>query len=178
MGTMVKHNNALISNHFNKNSMKYKLHFNQPAQKLKRKQVRARKSSKSFPMPIKKFAPVIRQSTQLHNYKVRLGRGFTFEEIKAAGLKFNYALAIGIKFDKRRKDRNMETVNKNVERLKEYVANIKVYKNRKEAREDGAKSFKGVIMPVRNEKPKTQYIDIAGIEAFAQKFEAKSLKIG
>merc|ERR1712146_511810 len=157
MGTLrkMKRNNALTSNHFNKNSMKYKLHFNQPAQKLKRKQLRCRKMSRSFPMPINKLLPVIRQPTQLHNYKVRLGRGYTMEEISAAGLKMSYALAIGIKFDKRRKDRNMETFNNNVNRLKEYIASVKVYKNKKEAREDGAKSYRGVIMPVRNEKPKT-----------------------
>merc|ERR1712055_645219 len=153
MGAEMKHNNALISNHFNKNSMKYKVWFKQPAQKLKRKQVRAQKASKSFPMPIKKFAPIIRQSTQLHNYKQRLGRGFTEQEIKGAGLEFKYALAVGIKFDRRRKDRNMETFNQNVQRLQEYMTNIKVYKNRKEAREDDAKSFKGKIMPLKHSKP-------------------------
>ncbi|KRH94129.1 60S Ribosomal protein L13 [Pseudoloma neurophilia] len=166
----MKHNNALTSNHFNKNSMKYKMWFNQPAQKQKRKIIRDKKAKAQFPMPLQKLAPVIRQPTQRHNHKLRLGRGFTEEEIKGAGLEFKYALAIGIKFDKRRKDRNMETFDRNVNRIKEYVAGVKVYKNRKEAREDQATSFKGVIMPVKNEKPRTKFINVSEIESFVKSF--------
>lgn len=166
----MKHNNALVSNHFNKGSMKYKLHFNQPSKKRIRRQLREQKAKKQYPIPLCKLQPVIRQSTQRHNHKIRLGRGFTENEIKEAGIKFKYALAIGIKFDKRRTDRNMETFERNVNRLKEYVANVKTYKNKKEARDDNAQSFKGIIMPVRNEKPKTQFINISEIDNFSQQF--------
>lgn len=163
----MKHNNALISNHFNKGSMKYKLWFNQPIQKQKRKTLRNEKAKKQFPMPLQKLLPVIRQPTQRHNHKIRLGRGFTEEEIKTAGLDFKYALAIGIKFDKRRKDRNTETFNRNVERIKEYVAGVKVYKNKKEAKADNATSYKSIILPVKNEKPKTQFINLNEIANFS-----------
>lgn len=146
--------------------------FNQPAQKRKRRQLREIKAKKQFPMPLEKLAPVIRQPTQRHNHKIRLGRGFTEEEIKKAGLEFKYALAIGIKYDKRRKDRNMETFDRNVNRIKDYVANVKVYKNRREAKADNASSYKGIIFPVKNERPKTQFINISELDRFAQQFTA------
>lgn len=166
----MKHNNALMSNHFNKNAMKYKMWFNQPARALKRRNTRNEKARKQYPIPVKKLLPVVRQPTQRYNHKVRLGRGFTKEEISAAGVELVHAMKVGIKFDKRRKDRNTETFNRNVERIKEYLSHIKIYKTRKDARDDGAVSFKGIIMPVRNEKPVTKFISVGEINEFVENF--------
>lgn len=167
----MKHNNALVSNHFNKGSMKFKMWFNQPAKGLKRRNARREKAKKQYPIPVKKLLPVVRQPTQRYNYKVRLGRGFTEQEIVGAGVELKYAMSIGVKIDKRRKDRNMETYERNVERLKEYLGHVKVYKNAKEAREDNATSFRGTIMPVKNEKPVTKFINVADINSYVEAFE-------
>jgi len=52
--------------------------------------------------------------------KVRLGRGFTLGELKAASVNVNEARGLGITVDYRREDRNRETLNANVQRLKLY----------------------------------------------------------
>ncbi|ELQ74767.1 60S Ribosomal protein L13 [Trachipleistophora hominis] len=167
----MKHNNALVSNHFNKGSMKFKTWFDQPAKRQKRRAARREKAKKRYPIPVKKLLPVVRQPTQRHNYRVRLGRGFTEQEIVGAGIEVRYAMSIGVKVDKRRKDRNTETYERNVERLKEYLKHVKVYKNAKEAREDNAKSFIGTIMPVKNEKPVTKFVNVADINSYVEAFE-------
>lgn len=168
----MKHNNALTSNHYNKGSMKFKMWFNQPAKKMKRRELRCKKAKEQYPTPVQKLMPVVRQPTQRHNYKIRLGRGFTEQEIAASGAEIKFAMSVGVKVDKRRKDRNMETYERNVERLKEYLRNIKVYKNRKEARDENAISFKGIIMPVKNEKPVTKFIGVNDIDSFVETFKA------
>merc|ERR1711978_439149 len=58
------------------------------------------------------------------NLKQRLGRGFTLEELKAVGLKKASAHAIGIAVDHRRRNRSIESLQTNVQRLKEYQANM------------------------------------------------------
>ncbi|VDM73045.1 unnamed protein product [Strongylus vulgaris] len=51
---------------------------------------------------------VVRCPTQRFNRKVRLGRGFTLEELKAVGIGKREARTIGIAVDYRRTNRSLE----------------------------------------------------------------------
>ena len=58
---------------------------------------------------------------------MRLGRGFTVEELKAVDLTVNYARTIGISVDPRRVNKSEEGMQVNVDRLKEYLSKLKVF---------------------------------------------------
>ena len=58
---------------------------------------------------------------------MRLGRGFTLTEIRQAGLTTRFARTVGIAVDHRRKNRNQESLETNVNRLKEFKAKIVLY---------------------------------------------------
>jgi len=57
----------------------------------------------------------------------RHGRGFTLQELKAAGIDARSAHTIGIAVDRRRHNKSVESLNTNVQRLKFYKANLVVY---------------------------------------------------
>merc|ERR1711931_65040 len=52
--------------------------------------------------------PVVSCPTYKYNLKQRAGRGFTLEELKAAGLSKKYAQTIGIAVDHRRRNKSVE----------------------------------------------------------------------
>merc|ERR1711953_306545 len=56
--------------------------------------------------------------------KARQGRGFTLEELKAAGITKKMALTIGISVDHRHKNKSLESLQRNVQRLKEYQSKL------------------------------------------------------
>merc|ERR1712228_585110 len=62
-----------------------------------------------------------------YNTKARIGRGFSLEEIKAAGIGKKYARTIGIAVDVRRRNKSMEAMQQNVQRLKEYKSKLILY---------------------------------------------------
>lgn len=101
---------------------KVKTFFNQPAKKLKRRKTRSAKAKRLGPNPTHLLRPVVRGQTRRYNNKQKLGRGFTLEELKKAGIHgVNYARSLGIVVDRRRKDCNEETLKQNADRLKEYL---------------------------------------------------------
>lgn len=159
----MKHNNELSNNHFRKTAITYKTWFDQPAKKLKRRAERKKKEKRCYPMPLSKLRPIVRCPTIRYNTKERLGRGFTPEECKAAGLEVFYARKIGISVDYRRKNRNMEAFNQNVDRLKTYTSKLTIYENRKEAIKSGAKQIKGKIMPLIKKVPVVEAIKVEEI---------------
>jgi len=59
--------------------------------------------------------------------KVRAGRGFTLEEIRAGGFKVKEAQGLGIAIDHRRKNRTEEGFRENVQRLKSYKARLVIF---------------------------------------------------
>lgn len=61
-----------------------------------------------------------------YNTKLREGKGFTLEEIKAAGIGRHEARSIGIPVDHRRRNRSEEGLKLNVERVKAYKARVVV----------------------------------------------------
>merc|ERR1712107_515995 len=82
-----KRNNIVPNQHFHKDWQNYvKTWFNQPARKIRRRQNRIAKAAKVAPRPLGKLRPVVSCPTYKYNLKQRAGRGFTLEEIKAAGL--------------------------------------------------------------------------------------------
>lgn len=108
--------------------LKVKLGLNQAARKKSRRIKRAAKRATIAPAPIEKLRPVVHCPTQKYSAKVRLGRGFTLEELKAAQIHPQYAQTVGIAIDWRRKNKSEETLAANVKRLEEYKTNLVVLK--------------------------------------------------
>ena len=99
-----KRNNLIPNGHFHKDWQNYvKTWFNQPARKFRRRQNRIAKAARVAPRPLGKLRPVVHCPTYKYNVKVRAGKGFTLEELKAAGLSKKYAQTIGIAVDHRRR---------------------------------------------------------------------------
>jgi len=125
---MVKHNNALVKNHFRKDWEQHiKTWFQQPARKVKRRLRRKEKAAKLFPRPTEHLRPLIRCPTLRYNTKIRLGRGFSLDELKLAKIPPMQAKSIGIAIDWRRKNRSLETQRSNVQRLQLYKSKVVVF---------------------------------------------------
>ena len=132
---MVKHNNQIPNIHCKKKylqssrgPLKVKLSLNQATQKKARRIKRAAKRAAAAPAPVEKLRPVVHCPTQKYSAKVRLGRGFTLEELKAVKLHPSYAQRVGIAIDWRRKNRSEETMTTNIQRLEEYKSKLVILK--------------------------------------------------
>lgn len=124
----MKHNNVLANGHFHKYWQRYiKTWFDQPAKKSARRAARVKKAEKVAPRPLNQLRPVVRCQTIKYNSKVRAGRGFTLDELKAAGINRKEARGVGIAVDHRRKNRSEEAFQANVERLKLYKSKLVVF---------------------------------------------------
>ena len=88
---MAVHLNRVLPNaHFRKRKTWAKLTktwFNQPAKKVARRQARAAKAASVAPRPVAgSLRSVVQCPTFRYNAKARVGRGFTYDELKGAGL--------------------------------------------------------------------------------------------
>lgn len=127
----IKHNQQLPNNHFRKHwQERVRVHFDQPGRKLRRRQARLSKAAAIAPRPVDKLRPVVRCPTIKYNRRVRPGRGFTLEELKAAAIPRKLALTIGIPVDHRRQNRSEEGLALNVQRLKEYKDKLILFPRR------------------------------------------------
>ena len=131
---MVKHNKIIPNQHFHKKwqtSSRGPLHikswFNQPGKKKSRRLKRAAKAAANAPRPADKLRPLVRCQTQQHNAKVRLGRGFSLAELKAAKISPKFAATVGIAVDHRRTNKSQEALDINVQRLTDYKAKLVVF---------------------------------------------------
>jgi len=125
---MVKHNNIIPNQHFHKDWQRHvRTWFNQPAKKVARRAARVAKAKRIAPRPIGKLKPIVRGQTNKYNNKVRAGRGFTLEELKAAKIHKKEARGLGISVDHRRKNRTEEAFTLNVNRLKLYRSKLVVF---------------------------------------------------
>jgi len=150
---MVKHNNALVKNHFRKDWEQHiKTWFQQPARKVKRRLRRKEKAAKLFPRPTEHLRPLIRCPTLRYNTKIRLGRGFSLDELKLAKIPPMQAKSIGIAIDWRRKNRSLETQRSNVQRLQLYKSKVVVFPKRKLVK--AKKPKKGEAKPATAAEPK------------------------
>lgn len=157
-----------MKNHFRKNwQERVRVHFDQAGKKSSRRTARATKASKIAPKPLDLLRPVVRAPTVKYNRKVRAGRGFTFGEVKAAGLTPAYARTIGIAVDHRRQNRNQAIFDVNVQRLKEYQTKIIVFprKGKIEAEQvtSAAASFP-IVQPAADAE--TRAVEDSGESAF------------
>merc|ERR1711924_441705 len=82
--------------------------------------------------------PVVHPPTQRYNMKLRLGRGFTLDELREAKIAPKLARTIGISVDHRRRNRCTESLQENVARPKQYKAKLLVF-----PRGSGKKCVKG-----------------------------------
>jgi large subunit ribosomal protein L13e len=126
---MVKHNNQLHGEHFRKHwQERVRVNFDQPAAKKRRRLARKEKAAKLAPRPAAgALRPVVRGQTVRYNLKVRVGRGFSLAELKAAGVSPKKAATIGISVDHRRTNKSTQSLNANVERLKAYLSKLVVF---------------------------------------------------
>nr|GMD28802.1 60S ribosomal protein L13-1-like [Ipomoea batatas] len=128
----MKHNNVIPSGHFRKHWQNYvRTWFNQPARKTRRRVARQKKAVKIFPRPTAgPLRPIVHGQTLKYNMKVRAGRGFSLEELKAAGIPKKLAPTIGISVDHRRRNSSLEGLQTNVQRLKTYKAKLVIFPRR------------------------------------------------
>merc|ERR1712213_131283 len=83
------------------------------------------KAKKLFPRPAAGLLrPIVHPPTQRYNMKLRLGKGFTLDELREAKIPVKTALTIGIAVDHRRRNRCAESLQANVERLKVYMSKL------------------------------------------------------
>ncbi|URD96426.1 60S ribosomal protein L13 [Musa troglodytarum] len=163
---MVKHNNVVPNGHFKKHWQNYvKTWFNQPARKTRRRIARQKKAVKIFPRPTSgPLRPIVQCQTLKYNMKSRAGRGFTLEELKAAGIPKKLAPTIGIAVDHRRKNRSLEGLQANVQRLKTYKAKLVIFPRRAgdSAPEEltAATQVAGQYMPIVREKPSVELVKV------------------
>ncbi|KAG4304900.1 hypothetical protein PORY_001575 [Pneumocystis oryctolagi] len=140
----IKHNNMLPNQHFRKHwQRRVRTWFDQPGHKHRRRRLRNQKAEMLAPRPVELLRPTVHAPTIKYNRKLRLGRGFTFDELKAAGISRHYALTIGIPVDHRRRNRSLESLQRNVERLQLYKKCLIVFprKGRKAKENNGNDSI-------------------------------------
>merc|ERR1711992_341741 len=109
--------------------------------------------------PIGKLRPVVSCPTYKYNLKQRAGRGFTLEEVKAAGLSKKFARTIGIAVDHRRRNKSVESLQLNTQRLKEFKSKM-------------------ILFPINAKKPRAMAItaDMQAFKAFQTIRQARAFK--
>ena len=103
--------------------------------------------------------PIVRCPTVRYHTKVRAGRGFSLEELRVAGIHKKVARTIGISVDPRRRNKSTESLQANVQRLKEYRSKLILFPRKPSAPKKGdssaeelklATQLTGPVMPIRN----------------------------
>ncbi|KAI1235627.1 hypothetical protein DUI87_14368 [Hirundo rustica rustica] len=145
-------NGMILKPHFHKDwQRRVATWFNQPARKLRR-----------------------------YHKKVRAGRGFSLEELKLAGINKKFARTIGISVDPRRRNKSTESLQANVQRLKEYHSKLILFPRKPAMPKKGdsspeelkmATQLTGPVMPIKNvfkrEKARVISEDEKNFKAFA-----------
>ena len=165
---MVKHNNVVPNAHFHKKwqqssrgPLKVRVALDQAGKKKSRRVKRAAKAAALAPAPLNKLRPAVHAQTQRYNAKVRLGRGFSLGELKAAGLTAAYARTIGIAVDSRRQNKSEEAKQVNVDRLKAYLSSLVVFDKKKSAAAiASATQFVGTLQPLSKASPAVELADV------------------
>eukprot|EP00914_Ancora_sagittata_P006186 GHVO01012606.1.p1 GENE.GHVO01012606.1~~GHVO01012606.1.p1 ORF type:complete len:208 (+),score=34.36 GHVO01012606.1:46-669(+) len=159
-----KRNGMIPNSHFHKHwQRRVKTWFAQPARKDRRRTVRAAKAAAVAPRPLAgAIRPQVRCPTFRYQTQVRAGRGFTYEELKAINMNKREARSIGISVDHRRKNRSVESLQQNVQRLKEYKSKLILFPRKASAPKKGdateeemkvATQLVGPVMPIKYSPP-------------------------
>jgi len=175
-----KRNNVIPNGHFHKKWQEHvKCWFDQPARKKRRHENRVAKARLVAPRPATRLKPVVRCPTFRYMSKQRLGRGFTLEELKAAGVAKRLAPTIGICVDHRRRNKNVEELQGNVRRLKEYKSKLILFPKTGGKPKKGdsseeelklASQLKGKLMPITYKRK--SIVKSRAITEDDQKFQA------
>jgi len=137
----MKHNNQLPNGHFHKQwARRVRTWLDQAGRKKSRRAARATKAAIVAPRPVEALRPAVRCQTLKYNRKVRTGRGFTLDELKAAGISRKVARTIGICVDHRRRNRSEESLELNKARLASYMARLIVFPKNAKAPKKGDSS--------------------------------------
>lgn len=124
----MKHNNQLANGHFRKEWQKRVMTWlDQAGRKRSRRSARIAKAKTLAPRPTDKLRPAVHCQTIKHNTRLRAGRGFTAEEVKAAGLTVSYARSVGISVDPRRRNKCEESLELNKQRISAYVSRLVIF---------------------------------------------------
>lgn len=154
---MVKHNNVIPNVHLRKHwQTNVRVWLNQAARKKSRLQARRAKAAANAPRPIDSLRPLVQCTTIRYNHRPRNGRGFTLQEIKAAGLGVNFVRSVGIAVDHRRKNRSQEALDRNKQRLLQYINNLVLFPRSEKTPTTKAKA--GIL----NDTPKVLYLSMTG----------------
>ncbi|KAL2915723.1 60S ribosomal protein L13 [Polyrhizophydium stewartii] len=186
----MRHNNQLPNQHFRKDwQIHVRTWFDQPGKKKTRRVNRIKKAAQIAPRPIDGLLrPAVRCPTIKYNTKLRAGRGFTLEELKEAGVSRKVARTIGISVDHRRRNRSVESLKANAERLKEYKSKLIVfpkiagkvkYGDSDAAAVAEATQLKGALLPIAQPEITDVARKITGtpaVHAFAALRKARSDK--
>lgn len=169
----MKHNNVLPNQHFRKEwQERVKTWLDQPARKQRRRLARRAKAAAIAPRPASgPLRPVVRCQTVRYNMKVKAGRGFTLEELRAAGVNPKEAVTIGISVDHRRRNKSTASLNENVARLKSYLEKLallprksgKKHAKAGEISAEAAKAigqFSGAILPISQPVAPVEFVTI------------------
>ncbi|KAI6182480.1 60S ribosomal protein L13 [Aphelenchoides bicaudatus] len=161
---MAKGNTMIPGEHFRKHwQRRIKTWFNQPARKVRRANNRVAKLKAVAPRPIGLLRPAVHCSSIRYNSKIRLGRGFSLEELKTAGIPVNEAKQFGIAVDHRRTNRSVESIQRNVQRLKEYKSRLIVFPKKLNKPKKGdsseaelklAEQLRGAVLPIKQAAPR------------------------
>nr|8G60_LL Chain LL, eL13 [Homo sapiens]8G6J_LL Chain LL, eL13 [Homo sapiens] len=154
-------NGMVLKPHFHKDwQRRVATWFNQPARKIRRRKARQAKARRIAPRPASgPIRPIVRCPTVRYHTKVRAGRGFSLEELRVAGIHKKVARTIGISVDPRRRNKSTESLQANVQRLKEYRSKLILFPRKPSAPKKGdssaeelklATQLTGPVMPVRN----------------------------
>ncbi|CAF2450956.1 unnamed protein product [Rotaria sp. Silwood2] len=179
----MKHNNVIPNAHFHK---KWQLHvrtwFDQAGRKERRHRKRLAKIQHVAPRPAKgSLRPIVHGTTRRYNMKLRAGRGFSLDEVRAAGLHPKYARTIGISIDHRRRNKSTEAFQLNVQRLKQYLGKLILFplKADKPKKNDAkpeeiklAVQLKTRVMPVRRRVAREKARPVNDADTKFQAFQA------
>lgn len=162
----ISKNNPIQKNHFRKHwQERVRVHLDQAGKKVSRRTARQNKAAAVAPRPLDQLRPVVRAPTVRYNRKVRAGRGFTFEELKAAGVSPKYARTVGIAVDHRRVNRSVEGLEVNVQRLKEYLSRLIVLPRKGESAEQAQVASIAKTLPITNAQPAVSTKAVGDVES-------------
>ncbi|CAN0510846.1 unnamed protein product [Rangifer tarandus platyrhynchus] len=135
-------NGMILKPHFHKGwQRRVGTWFNQLARKIRRRKARQAKVHRIAPRPVSgPLRPVVRCPTVRYYVKVRAGRGFSLEELRVAGIHKKVARIIGISVDPRRPNKCTESLQANVQRLKEYRSKLILFPRKPSAPKKGDSS--------------------------------------
>merc|ERR1719379_3194099 len=156
----MKHNQVVANVHYKKWWQRYvRTWFDQAGRKERRRANRQKKAAAIAPRPTAgNLRPAVRCPTQRYNTKVRLGKGFTLDELKEAGIPKKLAKTIGVAVDYRRKNRSTEGLQENVARLKLYKSKLMVLPRKSKAKKGDTTRAEAQNVPQKTSKEKARAI--------------------